>query len=267
MGDFKADLSSAGGFLEPTQEMANFTSLKLARGRSKVPAYTPFIAPDVSAAPWAISSKEHDAAVSRWRTSSRVVMREDAASSIPTQAWLLYRLRFVIAADLAGAWSAFGGMAAQLNHLSIIMNISITDSAAIALSYDRLVREFLAEKDRSRQEVNSTTYFADFLSVGNPALKIRAMAEHPRPTGGQKGAGKDGGKLKKDTKKDPPQEHPAGRTLDRSKGRSKIGRIRNADHVLGPRPAVNALSVGGRRKRWRWKRGVRSRLERRQKKN
>ena len=54
--EFKADLSSIGGFLKPTQEMANFIILELARGRSKVPAYTPFIVPDVSAAPWAISS-------------------------------------------------------------------------------------------------------------------------------------------------------------------------------------------------------------------
>ena len=177
--EFKADLSSIGGFLKPTQEMANFISLEIARGRSKVPAYTPFAVPDLSAAPWAVSSKEHDAAVSRWGTSSRVADREGAANSIPTQAWLLYNLRFVIAADLAGDWSAFGGIAAQLNHLSIIMHIPTTDSAAIALSYDRMAREFLAEKARSRQKVDIAAFSTDFLSVGNPALKLRAIAEHP----------------------------------------------------------------------------------------
>ena len=197
MGDFKADLSSAGGFLEPTQEMANFTSLKLARGRSKVPAYTPFIVPDVSAAPWAISSMGHFEAFSRRRTSSRVAKPDDVASSIPMQAWLRYQMRFLIAADLGGGWSAFGGIAAQLDHLSIVMNISITDSAAIALSYGRLAREFLAGKALSRQDVDSAKFRGDFLDVGNPALKLRASAEHPRPANAPNGTGKEGGKQKK----------------------------------------------------------------------
>ena len=59
-------------------------------------------------------------------------------------------MRFLIAADGAGAWSGMGGLAAQLNLLAIGMNISITDSAAVAMSYGRLVREFLA--DRARRE-------------------------------------------------------------------------------------------------------------------
>ena len=52
------------------------------------------------------------------------------------QAWLLYQLRFLIAADLACAWTGFGGLAAQLNHLSIVMNISITYSDATTKEYN-----------------------------------------------------------------------------------------------------------------------------------
>ena len=62
------------------------------------------------------------------------------------------------------------------------MNISIVDSASVALSYDRLVREFLAERARSRHEIAGPNFFGEFLSVGNPALKLRALAEHPRAT-------------------------------------------------------------------------------------
>ena len=126
--------------------MANYISLELARGRSKVPDYTPFIVPDVSAPPWAIASNEHTAAVALWRTSARKAKRGDNPHPIPMQAWLLYQLRFLIAADVSGAWAGFGGLSDQLNHLAIVMNISITDSADVALSYDRLVREFLAER-------------------------------------------------------------------------------------------------------------------------
>ena len=166
-----------------TQEMANYISLELARGMAKVPAYTPFIVPDISASPWAITAKEHVAAVVRWRGNSRQGKKDENSSAIPMQAWLLYQLRFLVAADLAGAWSAFGGLAAQLNHLSIVMNMSIVDSATVALAYDRLVREFLAERARSRHELNGPSFFSDFLSVENPALKLKALAEHPRGGG------------------------------------------------------------------------------------
>lgn len=221
--EFKVDLSSIGAFLKPTQEMANYISLELARGRSKVPAYTPFIVPDVTAAPWAVQSKEHEAAFSRWRNNARGSKKEEKSSSIPMQAWLLYQIRFMVAADLAGAWSAFGGMAAQLNHLSIVMNISITESAAIALSYDRLVREFLAERARSRHEINSPTFFSEFLSVENPALKLRASAEHPRAIGHTKGQSKG-------QKKDLAAETAQPRSQAREKGRSpdKSGKKRRS---------------------------------------
>ena len=163
--------------------MANYISLELARGMAKVPAYTPFIVPDVSASPWAITAKEHVAAVVRWRGNSRQGKLDANSTAIPMQAWLLYQLRFIVAADLAGAWSAFGGMAAQLNHLSIVINMSVVDSATVALAYDRLVREFLAERARSRHELNGPSFFSDFLSVENPALKLKALAENPRGGG------------------------------------------------------------------------------------
>ena len=60
------------------------------------------------------------------------------------------------------------------------MNISIVDSASVALPYGRLVREFLAERARSRHELTGPNFFGDFPSVENPSLKLRALAEHPR---------------------------------------------------------------------------------------
>ena len=42
--------------LSITQAIANYIRSELARGRNKVPAYTPFIVPEASAAPWAIDS-------------------------------------------------------------------------------------------------------------------------------------------------------------------------------------------------------------------
>ena len=53
-------------------------------------------------------------------------------------------------------------MAAQLYHLSIVVNISTADSDAIALPYDRMAGKFLAEKARSRREINSSAFFSGF---------------------------------------------------------------------------------------------------------
>ena len=85
--------------------MANYICLELARGRRRVPAYTPFIVPAVSAAPWPVPPKEHTAAVTRWRTSAR--QAKDNPSSIPMHDWLLYQLGFLIAADLACEWAGW----------------------------------------------------------------------------------------------------------------------------------------------------------------
>ena len=103
-----AQIISRGGLFSGTQEMANYISLELDRCRNKVPAYTPFIVQKVSASPWAVTSKDHMADVARWRTSARKAKREDNPQPIPMQAWLLYQMRFLIAADLAGAWLGFG---------------------------------------------------------------------------------------------------------------------------------------------------------------
>ena len=111
----------------------------------------------------------------------------DSAISIPTQVWLLYQMRFLIAPDLAGDWAAFGGISAQLNHLDILMNISITDSASVALPYGRLARGFLSERERSRREVSGVNSFGDCLSVENPDLELRAAAEHPSRYGPSQG--------------------------------------------------------------------------------
>lgn len=48
LATFAVDFSGMAGFFKPNQDMANMISLKLARWRSKVPAYTPFIAPKIS---------------------------------------------------------------------------------------------------------------------------------------------------------------------------------------------------------------------------
>ena len=100
---------------------------------------------------------------------------------MPTQSWALYHMRVSTSADLAGAWRTFGGLSAQLNQPPVGLNIATTDAIAIALAYDRMVREFLAERARSRSETTiGESYFYDSLSAGNTALEIRSTDGDPR---------------------------------------------------------------------------------------
>ena len=105
LANFSVDFRGLTGLLKPNQDMANMISLELARGRSKVPAYTPFIVPKISEAPWPIASADHSAAVAKWKNNTRIAKRELFPDALPLQAWLLYQLRFLITAEMLGALS------------------------------------------------------------------------------------------------------------------------------------------------------------------
>ena len=132
--------------------MADLISLALARGLSKVPAYTPPIVPRVADAPWPVPSNEHPAAIAKWGANTRAAKRELFRMAVPIQSWILYQLRFLITAELMGALSTFGGLADCPNHLSIVLNIATMETVAAALSYGRLVMHHLEEKARSRAD-------------------------------------------------------------------------------------------------------------------
>ena len=56
------------------------------------------------------------------------------------QAWLLYSIRFVIAADFCRAFDSCGCLAAQIDHLCVVLNLSIAELAHFAINYDRVLR-------------------------------------------------------------------------------------------------------------------------------
>ena len=73
----------------------------------------------------------------------------------------------------------------------------------MALAYGRFAREFLAERARYRHEIAGPNFFGEFLSVCNPALKLRALAEHHRATATPKDKPtKERLKLKKESEAD-----------------------------------------------------------------
>ena len=101
---------------------------------------------------------------------------------MPIQASVLYQLRFLLTAEILGALSTFGGFPASLAHLSIVLNMATTDSAAVAMVYDRLVKQHLEEKARDRAETTiGGGYFSSFVATENAAFRLQSASECSPP--------------------------------------------------------------------------------------
>ena len=66
-------------------------------------------------------------------------------------------MRFILAGDLAGAWEDFGGLTAQINRLATALDLSITDHAGIAITYDHRIH-VLIQKAALKRSTNTDYY-------------------------------------------------------------------------------------------------------------
>ena len=97
------------------------------RGILNAPIYTPHIVPGAPDVPWPVPKAAHSAALLRRRRNSP----EDKAAKtqqLPLNVRILYRLRSIFAAGFCSDWINFGGVAAQLNHLPIVIRVATTES-------------------------------------------------------------------------------------------------------------------------------------------
>ena len=191
--NFRDDLSPMGAFFKPDQLMANYVSRELARGKCQTPPYTPYIAAGISTAPWPVPSDEHTASTAKWTNNKQAP--KPGARPPPFHAWALYRLRFFITADLCAAWPPFGGLADQLNNLSILLRLAAVESIDVAPEYDAILPAHLEELVRARSNRTAgAVYFTDLLSTEQHRFKIlaidRAAKSAPPPAGRYKAAEK-----------------------------------------------------------------------------
>ena len=82
---------------------------------------------------------------------------------VTLDARIRYQRRFVFPADLCGAWATFGGLSAQLNHLSMVPHLATTDAIGTALTYDQRSKAHLEEIARAR--ANGTAGVVDFAEL------------------------------------------------------------------------------------------------------
>ena len=168
-------LSSLSAFFLPDQDQVNWIKKEVAIAASKDPPFVPYLAPKLWEHPWMPSDQDHTGARSRWLGYSKQAKRSIAPQTMTIQAFALYHLRFVFAADLCKAWQPFGGLGPQFAHLSSVLHLSVTESVGIALAYHRLVCQKLQEKARRRAPALAD--FTALLAAESFTLKEQAKKE------------------------------------------------------------------------------------------
>ena len=93
---------------------------------------------------------DHAAAQTQWKNYAKSSKKSQLPLDLSVQSFLLYQLRFVLAADLCSAWAVFGGLGAQLSHLSIALNLAVIETVGIALNYHNILSTRLTERARQR---------------------------------------------------------------------------------------------------------------------
>ena len=152
--------------------------------------------PELRKKPRCVPLASHERANKAWRdiTSTKI---KDPPQQVSLQAWLLYTLRYIFTGDLSDSWYAFGGLSAQLNHLSVALHLAVTENATLAIHYDRELRLHLQRLARSR---DADVDFYQSLSEENTQIKRQVKTEMGKNRGNKtakttsstKGKGKGG---------------------------------------------------------------------------
>ena len=168
-----ADLSQISAFLIPDQEMANVFAREFHLAEKKDPPFIPLVVPDLSKKPWCVPLASHERANKSWKDSVQH-KNKDQTQLINLQSYLLYNLRFLLTGDMLDAWHSFGGLSAQLNHLSIVLHLAVVESVSYALSYDQELKAFAQRQARKR---DTDTDFYRLFSEENDDIKRTIKTE------------------------------------------------------------------------------------------
>ena len=90
------------------------------------------------------------------------------------QSFVYYRLRCILAGDLAKSFVKFGGLVAQFNLLGIVLRLAITESPFVAMEYDRQIHQRVSTLARERYHDAGTVDYASILSIEQPEI-VRAI--------------------------------------------------------------------------------------------
>ena len=135
LGNFTVNLSPLAGSLRPTQEMVNLLSEQIARGEADPQPFFPYVTADYHQNPWLPRITAHANALTAWKTKNNGSRKK----AIAFQMRMHRHYRFIFAAEIVGAWTPFGGLAAQLNHVAVLLSLASLENAGHAIRYHELL--------------------------------------------------------------------------------------------------------------------------------
>ena len=81
----------------------------------------------------------HERSNKAWRESAPNKVKESPHQN-SLQVWMLYAIRYITTGDLSDSRYTFGWISAQLNRLSIVLQIAVAEIASLAIAYDYELR-------------------------------------------------------------------------------------------------------------------------------
>ena len=93
-------------------------------------------------------------------------------------------MRFIFAAEMRSAWTPFGGILSQLNHVAVLLSLATLENAGFAMKYNELLSTSLADSARDRfpcdyrimlSEVHEETRRAVTRDTASPKLASPSM--------------------------------------------------------------------------------------------
>ena len=143
---------------QPTQEIVNIAAEESVRDAAFPPPYRPYVTVDYTAHPRLPRIATHIASLSAWRASVR---RFPNKQGISFQMWTHHHLKFIVTADLRNAWRPFGGLAAQLSQLAVLLALASTETCSFAMQYRAELSRFLADAARDRLDIDYAAYLCN----------------------------------------------------------------------------------------------------------
>ena len=143
-------LAGLMGAFRPDQKMRNWIAREMAKGSSRIPAYTPYLAPKWYTSPRMPGRTDHSASFEGWKRNSKQAKRKLLPQELSIQAWLMYHLRFLFATEGCETFDAFGGLCAQFNLLGVALNLSVAEGVSFGVAYFRILPIRLVEMARQR---------------------------------------------------------------------------------------------------------------------
>ena len=126
--------------------MVNAISEEIARGEANPQPFHPYVVPNYHEHPWLPRITAHVNAYNTWKTKAKGTKKQ----AISLQQWLHRHIRFVITAEMCSLWTPFGGLAAQFNHIAVLLTLATLESAGFAIRYHELLVRTLSDYARAR---------------------------------------------------------------------------------------------------------------------